>query len=640
MRLKSISLSNFRCFAGEVIDFDEYTALVGANNAGKSAAIAAIDIFFRSNPKSIPISPDDFYKRQFDRELEIRLTFSDLGEDATAEFSHYARGGEVSFFIKSTMKDGLQRSSLHGARFANPTLAPFFEMATAADKKAFYLTLVDQLGLASWQNQTQAADELRKFEAQNPDQNEFIPSDDKAFGVEGPVPRLRKFIDFVYIPAVKDAGDEAVEARNSAFTRLIDRAVRAKLKIDERIAAIRQSAKAEIDAISSDHSEILGNLAERIEGEYRKFNSAESQLHLEWSEFEGKNLDVNLPPVRLEVSDDLIRNSISKFGHGTQRNYIMALLMVSATYDFTNLQTVIIACEEPELYQHPPQARILADALHTLASSQTQVVVATHSPYFVNAKSFENIRVIRRTPGLRSQSYDWSLDENSALIARAKGENPIDTRVARALLNQFLQPQMNEMFFSPGILFVEGEEDKAIINKYFYLSKKNQELLNAGVHFVPVSGKGNLINALAIARGFQIPFFAVFDGDMDTENGEGKDANIRLNKDILALLEHDGEGSNGEIEKTILGKNFCVWRDSIQTAFADVSNWHSARSETAAQFGWKASRLKKNAMVLEAAIERMHSSAPIVHLEELCSQILTCLGSQIAKNSAPLTTTS
>ena len=103
--------------------------------------------------------------------------------------------------------------------------------------------------------------------------NTLIPSDDNAFGVEGPIPKLRQFIEFVCIPAVKDAGEEAIEARNTAFTRLVDRAVRARLKVDERVQKIRADARVEIDAMAGDHQQILKNLAKRIEGEYRKFNS-------------------------------------------------------------------------------------------------------------------------------------------------------------------------------------------------------------------------------------------------------------------------------------------------------------------------------------------------------------------------------
>jgi len=69
MRLKSLSLKNFRCFTDEAIEFDAYTALVGANNAGKSAVVAALDIFFRSNPRNIPLTIDDFFKHDSKREL-------------------------------------------------------------------------------------------------------------------------------------------------------------------------------------------------------------------------------------------------------------------------------------------------------------------------------------------------------------------------------------------------------------------------------------------------------------------------------------------------------------------------------------------------------------------------------------------
>jgi putative ATP-dependent endonuclease of OLD family len=425
----------------------------------------------------------------------------------------------------------------------------------------------------------------------------------------------------VNIPAVKDAGDEAIEARNTAFTRLIDRAVRANLKIDERLDKIRQSAKAEIDGISADHQKILGSLANKIETEYQKFNSAESKLHLEWAQFEGKNLQITLPPVQLEVSDDLIRNSISKFGHGTQRNYLMALLMVSATYDFSSLQTVIVGCEEPELYQHPPQAKILASALHALASNQTQIILATHSPYFITAKSFESIRVIRRTLGQKSKAYQWSVDENCSLIAKAKGEDAIGAKAARALLNQFLQPHMNEMFFAPGIILVEGEEDRALIGKYFELSGRHDQLLATGASIVPVSGKGNFINALSIARGFEIPFFAVFDGDMNAD-GDAKDANIKLNKDILAILEFDSTGKDGTIVEDMMTENFCVWKNSIQGSFEDGEAWRTEKVAVANEFGWKLDRLKKNVMVLEAALERLHKEKPVSHLEQLCSKII------------------
>jgi predicted ATP-dependent endonuclease of OLD family len=626
MRLKLLSLKNFRCFPDETIEFDPYTALVGANNAGKSAIIAAIDIFFRSNPKSIPLSIDDFFRREIDRDLEITLTFADLNDDALEEFAHYARAGLLTFFIKAKIVDGSVTASLHGIRFANPQFAPFFELGSAAEKKSFYESLSKTFRLDKWQNQNQAAEALRVYENNNPTLNSSIPSNDRAFGIEGPVPRLRQFIDFVFIPAVKDAGDEAVEARNTAFSKLVDRAVRARLKIDERIEKIRGDAGAEIAAIANDHQEILGALANKIDQEYRKFNSVDSKIHLDWGTFDEKNLQINLPPVHLQISDDLITNKIGKFGHGTQRNYLMALLLVSASYDFGSLQTIIIACEEPELYQHPPQAKILANAFLTLVSNQAQLIITTHSPYFITARSFENIRLVRRSLGRHSKTYSWSVDENCSLIGDAKGEQAIGGLAARAMINQFLQPQTNEMFFSPCLILVEGDEDRSILSKYMLLRGLSSELLALGAHIVPMNGKGNLINALAIVRGFQIPFFAVFDGDMNLQRPEDIQRNTKLNKDIFSLLKFDGPERGGTFDGHVWGGNFCVWKDSLQAAFDDLKEWEEEKQKVCEDFGWTIDRLRKNPMVLEAALERIYKEQPIPHLEKLCSAIFANFG--------------
>jgi putative ATP-dependent endonuclease of the OLD family len=157
VRLKSLSLKNFRCFTDEKISFDPYTALVGANNAGKSAIVAAIDIFFRSNPRAIPLSIDDFFKREIKRELQITLTFVDLTEAAIQEFAHYVRSGELTFFIKASTDGSTVVSSIHGLRLANPDFAQFFESSGAGEKRTIYETLQTKFILPKWQNQNQAA---------------------------------------------------------------------------------------------------------------------------------------------------------------------------------------------------------------------------------------------------------------------------------------------------------------------------------------------------------------------------------------------------------------------------------------------------------------------------------------------------
>jgi predicted ATP-dependent endonuclease of OLD family len=83
-------------------------------------------------------------------------------------------------------------------------------------------------------------------------------------------------------------------------------------------------------------------------------------------------------------------------GHGLQRSYLLALLQELAGSEAVDAPTLILGCEEPELYQHPPQARHLADVFIELATGNNQILVTTHSPLFVSGDGFENTRLVRR----------------------------------------------------------------------------------------------------------------------------------------------------------------------------------------------------------------------------------------------------
>lgn len=46
MKIKSISIENFRSIKNATINFNEITALVGENNAGKTAVLRALNSVF------------------------------------------------------------------------------------------------------------------------------------------------------------------------------------------------------------------------------------------------------------------------------------------------------------------------------------------------------------------------------------------------------------------------------------------------------------------------------------------------------------------------------------------------------------------------------------------------------------------
>ena len=98
--------------------------------------------------------------------------------------------------------------------------------------------------------------------------------------------------------------------------------------------------------------------------------------------------------------------------------------------------------------------------------------------------------------------------------------------------------------------------------------------------------------------------------------------NVRLNKDIFALLGFDGLGKDGSLSGHVWGQRFCVWKDSIQDGFDDIASWNAEKIKLAHEFGWTIDRLQKNAMVLEAALEAHCKKSTVAILEKLCIAIL------------------
>lgn len=95
MKIKSISIKNFRIFSEVSVLFEEYAALVGENGAGKSTILAALNVFFRETQDStidlIALGEEDFHNKDTTKDIEITVTFDDLSDDAKKDFKSYVR---------------------------------------------------------------------------------------------------------------------------------------------------------------------------------------------------------------------------------------------------------------------------------------------------------------------------------------------------------------------------------------------------------------------------------------------------------------------------------------------------------------------------------------------------------------------
>ena len=99
MKLKTVRIRNFRCHKSIEIDIDSMHALVGSNNAGKSAVLRALDFLF--NPSTKRINEESFHAKDTSLRIEVEGLFTDLTEGETEDLQAYLRA-DGSFHLMRT----------------------------------------------------------------------------------------------------------------------------------------------------------------------------------------------------------------------------------------------------------------------------------------------------------------------------------------------------------------------------------------------------------------------------------------------------------------------------------------------------------------------------------------------------------
>ncbi len=549
MRIESVRIENFRSFEDATVPFNRYACLVGPNGAGKSTVLTALNVFFRET-ENLPTdfsqpSQEDFHCKNTSVPIRITVTFGDLSEGAQGDFSDYVRQGQLVVTAAATFDEATGKAQVkqYGQRLGMKAASPFFEALDDGKKvgelKGIYNKIRDTYAeLPAPGTKDAMKTSLRKFEAERPDECELIPSEDQFYGFSRGMNRLSRHVQWVYVPAVKDASSEQVEARNSALGKLLARTVRSKTNFADEIETLRTQMRERYQQLLDGNQTILDDISSALQIRISEWAHPDARLRLQWKQDPEKSVRVEEPLAHILAGEGDFEGELARFGHGLQRSYLLALLQELAGTDDAAGPTLILACEEPELYQHPPQARHLAAILNTLSLGNAQVIVSTHDPRFVSGQGFEDVRMIRKDPGHQcSVVAHVSFREITQAVAATTGDEPAKPEGLLVKIHQALQPSLNEMFFTRRLILVEGLEDIAYLTSYLNLLDKADEFRRLGCHIVAVNGKSELLQPLVIARQMRIPTYVIFDADADKPDKNGSQAkHKRDNRALLALL--------------------------------------------------------------------------------------------------------
>ena len=406
MKIETIRIENFRTFKDETIQIDNYTTFVGPNGVGKSTVFHALNLFFRQSKDSqtdlIKLSASDFHHFNTKEDIKVTITFHELSDKAKEDLSDYVRQDKLIITAIAKYDPVTEKAEVRqfGNRIGMDEFRKFFEAdkdgAKAPELKEIFKSFKDKYDALNPANsKADMIASLHEFETKNPEMCVLIPSEDQFYGISRGVNKLEQHIQWIFVPAIKDATEESEESNRSALGQLLARSVRSKVSFDEKIRELRTNVRAEYQKLLDAEQKTLDNISTSLQNRLSNWAHPNITASVQWKQDPDKSIKIEEPLAGLKVGERGFEGELSRFGHGLQRSYMIALLQELSTFESENIPTLIMGIEEPELFQHPPQARYLAETLLDLAQSNSQIIICTHNPLFIPGDNFNKIRVVK-----------------------------------------------------------------------------------------------------------------------------------------------------------------------------------------------------------------------------------------------------
>ena len=509
MRICSVRIENFRSIRDLTCEFGEVTSLIGPNGAGKSNVLRALDWFFNGDKSAIDAN-DLFKGAPEGSRIRVQVDFDDLtAHDRGALGVRYCPAHDTPRFTAwRTWQDGTEKIS--GRAKAYPPFEQVRSHLKAADRKVAYNEIRIGLGLPSWTSMDAAEIAMSDWELQHPEQLEDAEvSDTHFFGINGRG-KLSELFDFVFVSADLRAAEETTERKDSLLDRILRRAIDRK-EFDRHVEEIALSFAAQYGALSEAHlASQLAVLADQLTSEVGSYGAGKT---IRLSQAAG----TMRPPasvVEIHVADRGAETPVTHQGHGFQRTLLLSGLTVLSRHARLGEQatSMFLAIEEPELFQHPTQARAFASVLSALArdaSQRTQVAYATHSPYFVSPEYFDEVRRVSSVEGAGGFA-ESAISRATIAQIQSRLEGFVKSDAVARRFEQVCLKHLPEALFAERVILVEGDDDAAILEG---VGHRVNVLAVQGVCVSPVAGKSGMLIPFAILEALGVDALMVVDND-------------------------------------------------------------------------------------------------------------------------------
>lgn len=447
MFLSQLTIKNFRQFGADApvfsIDFHKgVTALVGENDAGKTAVIDAIrHTLMTRDMEFMRLQPEDFHIRNDGQqavEITIRARLSGLTDSEKGAFAEYLtyEGAEVALYVHWFAR---RLSEMPGSR-------RWVEIAVRSGPNG----------------------EGPSFDA-----------------------TIRQLLAVAYLRPLRDAEREMSPGRSSRLSQILNNfpEVRKGQPFDPASPPTdtAQAASLSLSGLSDylrhlvDQHEGIGGAQKAINTDYlARLSLAGEALHGRISFAEGGTDAARLRQIleRLELGLLAGPNGQPRgtYGLGSNNLLFMACELLLLGKEPDGLPLLLI--EEPEAHLHPQRQLRLMEFLEAAANPpvgstqrQVQVIVTSHSPNLTSKIPLQNLVLLHRQGA-------YSMAEGQTHLSKSDYQ----------FLQRFLDVTKANLFFARGLIVVEGDGEAILAPTLARLI--GRDLTEHGVSIVNVGGTG------------------------------------------------------------------------------------------------------------------------------------------------------
>jgi len=546
MYLRWVHIKNFHSCKDVRIQFGSMHALVGANNAGKSTILRALDFLF--NPSIYKIDEETFWNNDTSLTIWIEAFFDALTSEEKDQLQGYLRP-DNNFHIARSAKIGLPSeesenlsASGEGSKivisqhFCKPVpaidwLNPFKINGTIIDDwwKHKEQLLAHGVSFANFvgnskPNVTTWKEKAEEFALKHltvSDYQESWTDNPRGYAgvLKGTLPH------FILVPAVRDVSDEAKVTKTSPLGRLLYTVISSvteaqKNSLDGSLQGMRKMLNKEG---GTDRLQTILETEGRLNEVLNEYMNCELEI-----EFQPPTLETILTTPKIFV-DDGFRNVVENKGHGLQRAIIFSIIrcyseLITGRGD-RKKRTMILAVEEPELYMHPQAQRTVRRIFRNISENNDQVIFSTHSAILLDVSDFDQIIRVEATQTISNsqrtvQSHIWQLPI-TAMIQDMQARHPgvaVTDESIRELYANAYHPMRAEGFFAKKIILVEGATEQYTLP--IYAEAAGYQFDNLNISVVDCGGKGCMDRLYRIFNELGIPCYLLFDYDKQNRDEE------------------------------------------------------------------------------------------------------------------------